>query len=611
MTEDTVASLWARLVAAIADHAPELAAGLHPPASADDLAWLRTQRLPEDWVSLYACNDGEGAVFGDWHWMRVCGPDSVQGEVAELSQPGRLPIAKDFSGELLLVEVPPGERPGRLWELTDAGAEIVAEDARDWLMRLLADIEDGTWVPEDPPDEHDAPEVARLEASVGHLGDWAVGEERSPPALSEHQLWLVRLHPRFAGTVLDIDPGRVLVFAVEGELPADRQVRIRAVELTRPAGTAVAARVVARGEAAREVLVAEGFPAGARLSVQVSVVEVEPSSRDPIAAAARLHEQGRWAAAAAAWRDAGETGRYVHCLAGLGRFAEAIDALELDVPPELGSEVLLAAGHPDLAEQLTREEGLSPFVRVRALAGVGQHAAALEQLEGLQDDAARWWRAEVLELAERPDEAAAELLALADAPGVHEHDRAVARLRARQLQDRGGLSAEPTTVALTDEVMPLRDVDVQGDSAIVRVALTPEVAARGRAVDVFLPQGQGPVTLRLPPGAGHGARLTLPGQGPDGGALTVEVAITLPEGWVPDPTGRHGSLAFDKWTVIVEVPTRAQEREAGATIPVATHAGVVEVAIPPGARPGDTTVVEGAGLEGPGDRRGDLVVRWV
>lgn len=622
MTDDSIAALWSQLEASLRERAPWLLGELRPGASDAELDWLRGQGVPEDWVALYRLHDGEGELFRGWFWMRARGDvDTVEAELAAVREtevalggaPARwVPLAKDFSGETLCVDLAPddGGRPGRLVARTPTGQEVLAVDARGWLTRLCEELAVGSWAPEEPPASEQ--EVHRLQCSLRNLRAWQIGEERRPPVLDPHELVLTRLDPRFWGDGLDTDPSRVLVFCVDGELEAGQEPRLAEVTLLDGSGAPVADAIGVLRQAGHEIRVPTGFPADAQLQVVVSVVERAVRDEVPEQGAARHEQSGRLLAAARAWSAAGAPLEQARCLAAAGDLDEARRVLAAaDITDERAALFDLAAGRAD--DALPRLPEMPSILGARVLSALGRHDEALEQLDAVpRPDRAevRWWRARVLEEAGRLDEAAVQLGAAADdLVGLREYDRRVARVRALQLRRRRDEPrAERVEVALTDEVLVIRDVRVDGREVHATVPLSPDEAEQGRMVDLWLPSG--PLATRLPPGAGHGARLTLRDQGTEGWTVFLEVAITMPDGWRPDPRGRAGALAFDRWTVRIEVELADAERRAGARVPVATHAGIVHVDLAPGTAAGAETVCRGHGLAGPRGERGDLIVVW-
>jgi molecular chaperone DnaJ len=133
-------------------------------------------------------------------------------------------------------------------------------------------------------------------------------------------------------------------------------------------------------------------------------------------------------------------------------------------------------------------------------------------------------------------------------------------------------------------------------------------AVRGGVVDLVVddPCGPGPRTVRarIPAGVQDGQTVRLAGQGEPGrhggppGDLRVQVRV------VPHPVLRR-----DGADLTATVPVTFPEAALGASVPVPTLDGVVEVAVPPGTTSGTALRVPGLGVPAaPGRAAGDLVV---
>ncbi len=636
MSSDAIDTLWASLETEIRGLAPSALRELRLPATDADVAWFAELGVPADWQALYRVHDGQGMVFPAFFWMRLRGPtDTVEAEHTRMCRAGGpglvagdpparvvgpvqrawaserwIPIGTDFGGELLCIDLDPasGGQVGQLIRIGDSGVEVLAPSASAWLEQLVDGIRVGEWQPVVRPEE-----TTRMQCSVGRLLHWAIGEARQPPPLSEHDLSLVRLDPAFAGDGLDRDPSRVLVFCVDGELSDEVRPVLTEVRILGPTGGELAEVVNTSREACHEVAVAAGIPSDSQLMVTISIVS-QPARDSDTSSGPRLLRNGRYVAAAAAWDATDSDPEHARCLGALGRRTEALSNLDdCAAPHPVHTELWLATGQGEAASAHLPE--LGTVLAARVLGAVDRTDEALAQLDAAHDPTrpdVRWWRAALLESVGEREAAAAELeAAAADGFAMSHHDQRVAWLRAAALrQHRGdGHRHGRLEVALTDEVMAVRDVVLDSGLVTARVELTPDEAARGRTVDLILPTG--PLAVSLPPGAGHGAQLTLRDQGNAGHTVHVEVLIHLPDEWRADPDARPASLSFAKWTVHARVPTTKSERRDGLEMRLATHRELVAVSCPPGASPGDTVTVEGAGLSGPRDRRGDLIVQWI
>ncbi|GAA2540274.1 DnaJ C-terminal domain-containing protein [Pseudonocardia hydrocarbonoxydans] len=134
--------------------------------------------------------------------------------------------------------------------------------------------------------------------------------------------------------------------------------------------------------------------------------------------------------------------------------------------------------------------------------------------------------------------------------------------------------------------------------------LTVEEAYRGGRREVQLSGTSGPrtYTVTIPAGVVDGQRIRLAGEGGRGlgggaaGDLYLVVRIL--------PHERYRLVGRD---VVVRLPVSPWEAALGATVPVTTPGGEVEVTVPSGSSTGRQVRVRGEGMPGRRGARGDLV----
>ena len=113
------------------------------------------------------------------------------------------------------------------------------------------------------------------------------------------------------------------------------------------------------------------------------------------------------------------------------------------------------------------------------------------------------------------------------------------------------------------------------------------------------------VTVRIPPGADHGSRLRVPGLGGTGraggpaGDLYIEIKVK------PHPHFRREGLDLH-----LNLPVTVGEAYLGASVPVPTPDGPVQLKIPPRSQTGQTLRLRGKGVTR-GDDTGNLLVELV
>ncbi len=113
------------------------------------------------------------------------------------------------------------------------------------------------------------------------------------------------------------------------------------------------------------------------------------------------------------------------------------------------------------------------------------------------------------------------------------------------------------------------------------------------------------IRVTIPKGIGDGKRIRLAGQGASGlgggpaGDLFLEVAYD-----------RHPHFSTDGNDVLLDLPVTPWEAALGASVPVPTLGGRVDLKIPPGSQSGKRMRLRGRGLPGspPGDQIVSLVI---
>ncbi|HVK77188.1 MAG TPA: J domain-containing protein [Kofleriaceae bacterium] len=143
---------------------------------------------------------------------------------------------------------------------------------------------------------------------------------------------------------------------------------------------------------------------------------------------------------------------------------------------------------------------------------------------------------------------------------------------------------------------PTRGADLHG---VVDMDL--RQAVEGGEVGFDVP-GQGPVRVRIPPGADTGSVIRIPGKGAPGarggppGDLVIETVVR------PHPRLRRDGLDLH-----LTVPVTLDEAYNGATVEVPTFDGPVLVKVPPRSQTGTRLRLRGKGVKRK-DQRGDLLV---
>lgn len=144
----------------------------------------------------------------------------------------------------------------------------------------------------------------------------------------------------------------------------------------------------------------------------------------------------------------------------------------------------------------------------------------------------------------------------------------------------------------------------RGRDTQARIQIDLPTAYRGGSTRVSLSDGQGHervLDVKIPAGILPGQTIRLAGQGSPGmqgaaaGDLLLEIAI-----------GEHPQFALDGRNVLYTLPVAPWEAALGASVPVSTLGGTVELRIPAGSQSGRKLRLKGRGM--PGRPAGDQIV---
>ena len=130
-------------------------------------------------------------------------------------------------------------------------------------------------------------------------------------------------------------------------------------------------------------------------------------------------------------------------------------------------------------------------------------------------------------------------------------------------------------------------------------------AIRGTTVSLAERRGATPVAIRIPPGAGDGDRVRVPGHGGPGsmGGPPGDLVITV-------RVRPHPHFERDGLDLHLELPITVGEAYRGAKVAVPTPQGDVSLKIPPHAKSGQTVRLKERGVKRK-DEVGDLYVRFL
>jgi curved DNA-binding protein len=130
-------------------------------------------------------------------------------------------------------------------------------------------------------------------------------------------------------------------------------------------------------------------------------------------------------------------------------------------------------------------------------------------------------------------------------------------------------------------------------------------AIRGSELRLRLQDGSDEVTVRIPPGAGEGDKVRVPGHGAPGGFGGPPGDLVLLIHVQPHPHFERQGLDLH-----LDLPITAAEAYRGAKVRVPTPAGDVNLTVPRHAQSGQVARLKGKGVKR-GNRVGDLYVRFL
>lgn len=150
-----------------------------------------------------------------------------------------------------------------------------------------------------------------------------------------------------------------------------------------------------------------------------------------------------------------------------------------------------------------------------------------------------------------------------------------------------------------------RSVSTKGADVASEVEVDFVSAIRGASLELRLQEGGGAVTVRVPPGAGDGDKVRVPGHGAPGmgggppGDLIIAIRVT-PHPWFE----RRGN------DLHVDLPITVGEAIRGAKIRLPTPHGDVTLSVPENAQSGQLVRLAKKGVKR-GQQVGDLYVRFL
>jgi curved DNA-binding protein len=137
-------------------------------------------------------------------------------------------------------------------------------------------------------------------------------------------------------------------------------------------------------------------------------------------------------------------------------------------------------------------------------------------------------------------------------------------------------------------------------------SVTVDFVSAVKGTQLELQRGDESVTVRVPPGAGEGSRLRIPGQGSPGfgggpaGDLLLTIHVTP-----------HPFFKRDGDDLHVDVPVTIGEAYRGEKIRVPTPDGEVTLKVPKHTQSGHVTRLRGKGVARKGKDTGDLYVKFI
>lgn len=147
--------------------------------------------------------------------------------------------------------------------------------------------------------------------------------------------------------------------------------------------------------------------------------------------------------------------------------------------------------------------------------------------------------------------------------------------------------------------MPQKGADVASEVSIDFVS-----AIRGAELRLRVQDGGEEVTVRVPPGAGEGDKVRVPGHGAPGmGGPAGDLVITI-------RVNPHPFFERDGLDLYLNLPVTVAEAHRGAKVRVPTPDGPVTLSVPKHAQSGQEARLKGKGVKRAG-KQGDLYVRFL
>lgn len=146
---------------------------------------------------------------------------------------------------------------------------------------------------------------------------------------------------------------------------------------------------------------------------------------------------------------------------------------------------------------------------------------------------------------------------------------------------------------------PTKGADLESEVSVDLVA-----ALRGSEVMLRMSDGQ-ELKVRIPPGAGEGDKVRVPGRGVpgQGGAESGDLVIKV-------HLNPHPNFERDGLDLRLNLPITPGEAHAGAKVSVPTPSGEVSLKVPKGTQSGQIVRLKGQGVNKK-DKTGDLYVRFL
>jgi DnaJ-class molecular chaperone len=150
-----------------------------------------------------------------------------------------------------------------------------------------------------------------------------------------------------------------------------------------------------------------------------------------------------------------------------------------------------------------------------------------------------------------------------------------------------------------------RSSNVRGSDIASEVGVDFISAIRGAELKLRLQDGGEEVTVRVPPGAGDGDKVRVPGHGAPGmfGGPAGDLILTI-------RVGRHPNFERDGLDLYLDLPITLREAYHGAKIRIPTPDGAVTLTVPKQAQSGQVARLKGRGVKRKTEQ-GDLYVRFL